>query len=99
MKFYLRSQSMSEMADATISSTIQKNHHVTRKMVLQLYIQGILKAENLGLQCVGFDHELYNSLIRRFNNDNPSLKRKETVQVDCDRRVKRAKSSSSSDSL
>jgi len=86
---------MFEMADATISTTI----HVLRKMVVQLYVQGVLKAENLGLQCVGFDNDLYNALVKRLNNDNPSLKRKETVQLDSDRKVKRAKSSHPSDSF
>ena len=87
------------MADVTMTtSTIQMELlQIMREMVVQLYTQGILKAENLGLQCVGFDHDLYNALVKRFNMNNPSLKRKGSHQLDSDRKVQRAKSSSTGD--
>ena len=59
-----------------------------------MYISGVLKTETLGLQCVGFDHDLYNTLAKRFNMNKPSLKREESHRFDTDRKAERARSSS-----
>lgn len=81
-----------ELADVTITvNSGPGKHEALRKMIFHLYIGGILKTEILGLQCVGFDDELYNTLVKRFNMNNPSLKRGGSHRLDSDRKVKRAK--------
>jgi len=56
-KFHFRSQSMFEMADATISTTTQKNHHVLRKLVVQLWAYSAL-----GLTTTSITHLLNGSI-------------------------------------
>lgn len=81
-----------ELADVTITvNSGPGKQEALRKMIFHLYIGGILKTEILGLQCVGFDDELYNTLVKRFNMNNPSLKRGGSHRLDSDRKVKRAK--------
>lgn len=79
------------MADVTITTKLGKKHPI-RKLVNELYSNGLFKTEALGLQCVGFDHELYNTLVKRFNMNNTSLKRKGCYRWDADEKAKKAKS-------
>ncbi|TFK33293.1 hypothetical protein BDQ12DRAFT_589717, partial [Crucibulum laeve] len=46
-----------------------------RRVLTNFYIDGVLQVECVGLQCVGFDHTLYEALLERFNANQPSLKR------------------------
>ena len=73
------------MADLT---TNLRKKHPKRNLINQMYTSGVLKTETLGLQCVGFDHELYNALVKRFNMNKPSLKREESHRFDTDRKAK-----------
>ncbi|KAF8888164.1 hypothetical protein CPB84DRAFT_1786362 [Gymnopilus junonius] len=68
--------SMSALADATFSSERKIKNGAgqppSSSNIRQLYLDGILKIEPLGLQCVGFDQNLYMALKVRYETCRPA---------------------------
>ncbi|CAA7269822.1 unnamed protein product [Cyclocybe aegerita] len=68
------------LAEATIVNASSVGHNprsIKPSDIARLYMDGILKVEPVGLQCVGFDKELYGVLKRKFEVSLPVEKRKE----------------------
>ncbi|EDR16165.1 uncharacterized protein LACBIDRAFT_321405 [Laccaria bicolor S238N-H82] len=63
------------LAEASIEKSAKKRGAM-RKIVTRMYLDGVLKAECLGLQCVGFNNGLNSVLSQRLADQKTSKKRK-----------------------
>jgi hypothetical protein len=60
-----------------IDSAPESQQKLLKKFIKQLYIDQVLKVEVMGLQCVGFNTDLYETLDRRFRASLPVLGKRE----------------------
>lgn len=78
------------LAEASIEKSAKKRGAM-RKIVTRMYLDGVLKAECLGLQCVGFNNGLNSVLSQRLADQKTSKKRKADSGQSNPRKRKKAK--------
>jgi hypothetical protein len=78
------SQYPDALAEASLLNidSVDNSKSSLQKTIEQLYIDQVLRVEVMGLQCVGFNTELYEILDRRFRTSQPVLGKREGSQLE-----------------
>ncbi|KAF9444297.1 hypothetical protein P691DRAFT_350677 [Macrolepiota fuliginosa MF-IS2] len=81
------------MAETALSEDFRNApcSHAHKGTVSKLYREGVLKLECMGLQCVGFDKELYKHLVAQYQHNSPTKEKKRSASVEEDKARKRKK--------
>ena len=78
-------QSLSSIVDIAAPPVMEKRGN---KPLFHLYREGILKVECLVLQCVGFNHALYNQLLQSYQPNIGSKRKHEKGDAPPEKKAK-----------